>query len=633
MMRKKAIFSLIFLAFLLGAFANPLIGARVYCKYGSALTTSPNGTALIEGLPPAEYLVTASAQGYKSKSQIVNVAAGDPTSVSFALESRSGIILWLTANPSRIPPDSTSTSVITAQVTDLEGAPLQGKSVTITTDISTFQESGTNTVTGDTSDQGTLSATLISLTTPNTATLTATCEGLTARAYVEFADADSPCLRIVDPANGSNMTGVSLVSVTATSPGGSYLEDVDNLTLYVDGETFGAPKLVASDAGPSFDSRILSNGNHVLQASATWGETVGWSQQVHVSIYNALSELEINRMELFIDDADPGLVELTGMANESDDWTVDVLNHLDNVVFSSSGTGPGPIDIVWDGKISGSYVPGAYRMEFSTGSGGLMSAGTSDWWTILISYNTGTVLITLATRTYDNSNPTLRRIFYSDVQSVVDQCYRNNIAFTLLADPQWVSGPSTEFIGMGRRPRRGMSERLLDPFKAWFNAGHGEWRRCYDVRPPLPPLPRRTHLSFTDGWFCGADFQALPIPPGQYRLVQLNSCWGAGLDAGNLDLSIAAAFGISFNNGSWFIGWCHSYGDWEYFHDIPYNRLNGSGWTRDFWDLFGQPGYTVWSAQSDALLPAGRYWWLTDDMHNYLVNAGYPYVMIDDLKY
>ena len=607
---------------------NPLIGARVYCKYGSALTELPNGTAQIQGLPPGEYLVTASAQGYKSKSQIINVAAGDPTSVSFALESQSGFILCLTANPSRIPPDGTSTSTITARVTDLEGAPLEGKSVTITTDMSTFQQNSTNTVTGDTSDQGILSATLISLTTPNTATLTATCQGASATAYVEFADADSPCLRIVDPANGSNMTGVSLVSVAATSPGGSYPGDVDDLTLYVDGEPFGAPRLVASDAGPSFDSRILSNGNHVLQASATWGETVGWSQQVHVSIYNALSELEINRMELFIDDADPGVLQLTGMANEADDWSVNVLDQSDSVVFSSSGNGPGPIDVVWDGKIGGSYLPGVYRMEFTTGSGGLMSAGGDEsWWTYLISYGHATVLITIATRLADTSEPDLRRIGYSDVQSVIDQCHRNGIKFTILADPQWLTGISTTNLGMGNRTRRGLREWLLDPYKCWLNVGHAEWRPCSTA-----PGPSRMHLCLVDCFVCGADIAAVPIPYGQYRLVQLNSCHSAGQDSGNPDLSFAEAFHISFNSESWFIGWCHGYGDWEYWHGIPYDRLNGSGWTSDFWNLFGESGYTVYAAQSETLLPAGRYWWLTDSMHEYLINVGYPYVMIDDLR-
>ena len=311
MMRKKAIFSLIFLAFLLGAFANPLIGERVYCKYGSALTELPNGTAQIQGLPPAvspdpPYLVTASAQGYKSQSKLVYVPEGDPITVDFALESRSGIILWLTANPSRIPPDGTSTSTITARVTDLEGAPLSGRNVTITTDMSTFQENSTNTVTGNTSDQGTLSATLVSLTTPNTATLTATCQGVSAIAYVEFADADCPYVRIVDPSDGSSITEVVIISVAATAQGVSGLEDVQDVVLYVDGEEVGAPKLVSDDTGPTFDSRVFSNGSHVIQARATYGNAVGWSQQVHVGIYNALSEVTISRIELFTDDIDPG---------------------------------------------------------------------------------------------------------------------------------------------------------------------------------------------------------------------------------------------------------------------------------------------------------------------------------------
>ena len=174
-----------------------------------------------------------------------------------------------------------------------------------------------------------------------------------------------------------------------------------------------------------------------------------------------------------------------------------------------------------------------------------------------------------------------------------------------------------------------MREWLLDPFKCWFNVGHAKWMKC-DADEPTQPM--RTHLSFVDSYICGNDIAGISIPYGQYHLVQLNSCHSAGQDWGDLDLSIAQAFSISFGAESAFIGWCHGYGDWDYFLGIPYNRLNGSGWTNDFWTLFGEPGYPLEWAETESLLPAGRYWWLTDDMHDYLVNVGYPYVMIDDLR-
>ena len=595
--------------------ANPLIGARIYCKYGSAVTNS-SGVAAIEDLPVGYYLVTACAQGYKSESQVIHT--DPPTTPTFTLESQGGgIILWLTANPTRIPPDGMSTSLITAHVTDLEGAPLQGKSVTITTDMSTFQETSTNTVTGDTSDQGILSATLISLTTPNTATLTATCGSLTAPAYVEFADADDPQVRIVEPSDGSDMTGVGTISVAATVEGPNGPVDLHDLMLYVDDVAFGAPKPAAKDAGPNFDSRILSNGDHVLQASATSGSAVGWSQRIHVNIYNALSELEINRMELFTDDAIPGVIELTGTANEADDWTVDVLDHSDSVIFSSSGTGPGPIDVAWDGKIGGSYVPGIYRMEFSAGSGGLLAAGGSgSSWPITISRH-GTVLITISTRFKDSSDPTLRDALFSDIQSVIDQCYANNIAFTIIADPQWRTWPSQTALGMGRRVRKGMQDWLLDPFKAWFNAEHGYWDTCGHS----PTLPRSQLFFYDPMQVCGEDFWALSIPAGQYHLVQLNSCWGAGFDEGHLDTTIAEAFGIDdWSEGACFMGWCHRYGNVD--------GLDGSDWTRTLWSYFGG-GYTV--SQAQLLTLFSPYYW--GSMHEYLVTIGDPYtVWISDLQ-
>jgi len=613
MIGNKAIWSLVLLAILGDISAHPAIGARVYCKYGSALTEPPNGTALIEGLPAGEYLVTACAQGYKSKSQLVTVTAENQATATFALESQSGFILSLTANPTRIAPDGNSTSTITARVTDMEGAPLQGKSVTITTDMSTFQESGTNTVTGDTSDQGILSATLLSLTTPNTATLTATCQGASAIAYVEFANTNDPYVRIVDPSDGSNMTGVSVISVAATIQGANGPEDVHDLMLYVDGQAFGAPKLATEEAGPSFDSRILSNSSHVLQASATSGTSVGWSQQVHVNVYNALCQLQINRLELFTDDPDPGVIEVTGIANEAEDWTVQVLDHSANVVSSGTGTGPGAIDVTWDGKASGSYVLGIYSVEFSTGGNGLMSSGADTSWPLTVSSH-GSVLITIATRMPDSSDPTLRDAWFSDIQSVIDQCYANGISFTILADPQWRSKASLESLGMGGHWRKGMEDWLRDPFNGWFHCGHGSW----DTKS------QRTKLLFygLPGEVTGDNFEALAIPGEQYHLVELNSCYGAGGDLGHLDSSIAAAFGIGgWSEGACFMGWCHRYGNVD--------GLDGSDWTRTFWGYFGQ-GYTV--SQAQFLTP----WFGSPyhgDMHEYLVTFGDPYtVWISDLQ-
>ena len=187
----------------------PLVGARVYCKYGSALTTSPNGTALIQGLPLAvspdpPYLVTASAQGYRSQSKLVYVPEGDPITVDFALESQSGIILWLTANPTVIPPNGTSTSTITVHATDLEGAPLPGEVVDISTDIGTLSVPQ---ITLD--DLGIGSAILTSTTFRGIATVTGTYQESSAMVNVFFWEDRAECWPMF--AHDQHHTGRALI--------------------------------------------------------------------------------------------------------------------------------------------------------------------------------------------------------------------------------------------------------------------------------------------------------------------------------------------------------------------------------------------------------------------------------------
>ena len=339
MIGNKAIWSLVLLAILGDISAHPAIGARVYCKYGSAITGS-DGIATIADLPLAEppdppYLVTACAQGYKSKSQLVTVTAENQATATFALESQSGFILSLTANPTRIAPDGISTSAITARVTDLEGAPLAGKSVTITTDMSTFQENSTNTVTGDTSDQGILSATLISLTTPNTATLTATCGTLTAQAYVEFAENGMPSVRIVYPAIGETIVGSVSVRMEASS-------GVDSVDLLVDGQLAGAAS--PSEGAFDLDTPELSNGSHTLQAIAFDGQSLeALSPVVLVTSDNLVYTIAVSG-SLF-NPANSESLSISGTVRDSGyTWTVRIDDHstddplTSNEIWSTSGT-------------------------------------------------------------------------------------------------------------------------------------------------------------------------------------------------------------------------------------------------------------------------------------------------------
>lgn len=60
-------------------------GAKVDCGTGGAATTATDGSYSITNVPPATYTCTASASGYRSKSQNVSVSSGATTTADFVL--------------------------------------------------------------------------------------------------------------------------------------------------------------------------------------------------------------------------------------------------------------------------------------------------------------------------------------------------------------------------------------------------------------------------------------------------------------------------------------------------------------------------------------------------------------------
>lgn len=201
---------------------NPIIGARVYCKYGSAITTSPDGTALIENLLPGDYLVTAAAVGYQSESKLVTVTAGTQTPASFTLSVHAGITVGITADPDLVPPDNVSTSTITVYVADMEGVPLSGKVATVTTDLGTFENSSSS-IDVTTDDAGTGQCFLKSSTT-GTATVTATCEGADNQIQVTF---DNIVAMPTFSPDGGEYTTTQGVTIGCVTEGASIYYTVD----------------------------------------------------------------------------------------------------------------------------------------------------------------------------------------------------------------------------------------------------------------------------------------------------------------------------------------------------------------------------------------------------------------------
>lgn len=175
--------------------SQPIAGARVYCKYGSALTGS-NGVAevgvqqpnSIYQLPPGTYLVTASAVGFQSKSAVVTVTASTLASVSIQLYGQPGIVVDTVVSPASVPADGVSVSDVSVYVTDEEGAPWSGKTVTLSTTLGGFDDFPIPLMTDS---DGLVRATLKS-STIGTATITGTCDSTQDQATVEFTTPTGP---------------------------------------------------------------------------------------------------------------------------------------------------------------------------------------------------------------------------------------------------------------------------------------------------------------------------------------------------------------------------------------------------------------------------------------------------------
>lgn len=63
-------------------------GATVDCESGGKATTAGNGSYTISNAPVGTHTCTASAIGYRSKSQSVPVSSGQMTTADFALRKR-----------------------------------------------------------------------------------------------------------------------------------------------------------------------------------------------------------------------------------------------------------------------------------------------------------------------------------------------------------------------------------------------------------------------------------------------------------------------------------------------------------------------------------------------------------------
>ena len=338
------------------------------------------------------------------------------TTKNFALTSI-GKGIYVYPNSTRIAPDGISTTTAIAIVYDEEGRRLPNQSVNWNVDLGTIvsSDSVTNCV-------GEAYLVVQSTTNHETATVWAETGSVGAGCYVEYADEGDPYIIITSP-TGGDVSG--FVEVDSVAYDNDSYDPLEKVQLYVDGVKRGGITTGGGRAS-GIETETLSNGIHALKAYAI--DNIGnpmWSQVVYINVYNSISNLQPSKMEIFTDDADPGNVEFCAQMMESGTWSFQITDSSNNVVYSTSGTGPGPIQASWDGKTSGVYNRGIYKATTTTTS----EHAAANTQIITISAANAKVLICGIFRDEEGWS---RQASMDEMSAVADACEERNLTYTLL---------------------------------------------------------------------------------------------------------------------------------------------------------------------------------------------------------
>lgn len=599
---------------------------RVFSGNSSTTATFTGNTASYTlHVPAGTSAVTASVIGYQTATQLVNPTNGQAVSLSFTLSSIAKIV-EITPASSRIAPDGVSETTVTAVVRDMEGKRIPNASVVWTIDRGALvnAETITNAV-------GEATATIRSSTNHETATIWVQAGGSGGGCYVEFANPDDPSIIITDPTGGdlSGFVPVRVVTSDVDSAGGE--SGLMCMQLYVDGQ----PKGSITTNGyrlSGLDTSELSNGLHVLTAVATDADlNTMRSQAVEITVDNNISQVDYSS-EIFTDDLTPGNIAFNARMITSGTWSAEIKDYRNGtLVYSSSGTGPGPVQASWDGKVNGNFAPGIYAITLSSQPTG-QSVPTERQYLATISRASTSTLIC---GKFQGEDDWSREASIQEMYAVADGCEAQGVTYTLLADPLWVFDDDPHYP-YGTDPNQGSRLRL--GFKAWINKGYhnffysthgkseytkGKWRSSilfdstggqvfvYGTDYDWTPTQRQIISAFSD----------LDIWSDQFRIVQINACWSAGNYLRGVDATIPNAFGNygAVEDDQAYLGWMFYY----YPSGSPIVEAlspNGTQWTKEFWRQLGL-GYTVAQAEWNTTFYNQHYrgW-----MHNFLSVYGGP---------
>jgi hypothetical protein len=185
----------------LGKFANGLQTYTVPTPDNTGVVT----VSLIAGTTTGTAMVSASSSGVAQSVYVEFIQkGGDPFSMT------------LSANPTTLPADGTSSSLITATLKDSAGNPVKpGTSVTFSTSLGKFSN-GQKIITVSTPDAtGVVSVSLMAGTTSGSAVVTATSDGVTQTVYVTFTGAVVATINVTATPDTLLADGVSTSDIRA----------------------------------------------------------------------------------------------------------------------------------------------------------------------------------------------------------------------------------------------------------------------------------------------------------------------------------------------------------------------------------------------------------------------------------
>ncbi len=507
--------------------------------------------------------------------------------------------IHVTPNSDRVSPGQSK--LIVATCLDTEGKLVPGRN------IEWYSKAGTIVSIDEKTDaNGVARATYIAGTNKEADIVSASVEyyGI-GGAWVFIANPGDPRVIINYPYDGEDLSGVIPLDIFCDDMDiVDSLKGIANQELLVDGIVRGIFFINEEDKVCTFDTSVLSNGLHILQARVTdHNGNSTESNKVLVNTYNRVSAVSLNKTELFTNSGEP----LVFSAKTDGTTRIAIINCRDNSIISDNYVS-GDINITWDGKINGVTTPGIYKIEIyddltyqysaqaesiktNYGFGWnipskikassevdpeILDNNSSLYFTVTPDWGSALICGILRGEPKWSKDCTIEEMI-----AVMDACLKKHVSFRCIIDPIWASAMDNK-----TKPahyRYGMDYWLPDQTRYFYLSAHATNQLDIDG-------VYRTYIHFADGkkvagdssWILTGEtpliyhaFSNLDLLTGYMQIAQGNFCYSAGCWTVP-DYSIAKGLGIrrGYLNGC-YIGWKAMY--------RPTNIANGTGWTKGLW--------------------------------------------------